>query len=648
MSNSYVILLFFMSTALFAKYKGHGAESLDQKILDTFAPKPVDESLQLRIGKALDIRSPGSGLLSPNGNTLYFTWNVTGTRQLWKSSKSNAFPVQLTAGEDRVRVEKISSSGQWLMITRDAGGSEYVKLYLLNTQTQQSQFVFGKKKVKVWPSHFSQDGETIYFMANATSPKDYSFYEHHISSGKTKLLFTKKGVWWIEDHWGDERWLLGQAKGNISRSYEFYDLKSKKFTKLFGGDEQQYYSAAFLTKNKLVVKTNKFGEFHQLYTWSLNSPFKLIHKPIEFDISRFSLSKDRSRLLYTINEHGYFRLRGVDTRAFKVLKKVPEFKGADSVYIGEGGYKSRYRVFRASFPTRPSEPWVYDWQTGKSMRWIVPSTPEFSPMKVVKAELESYPARDGTKIPMFVYRPQACKKKTCPVIVSFHGGPEGQSTPYFSALRQIFLEQGYVFVLPNVRGSRGYGKSWLDADNIEKRLNVISDIADIGLYIKKHWAYSGQQPKVGVMGGSYGGYSTLLAMTKFSGVYDAGVSIVGMSNLVTFLENTAPYRKKLRTSEYGDPEKDLNVLQQLSPMTYLDKTKDPLMIIQGANDPRVPAGEAVQIYEALKKKNIVAELLLFADEGHGITKRKNRVLYYGHLIKFMNQHLLGKAKGMTN
>jgi dipeptidyl aminopeptidase/acylaminoacyl peptidase len=203
----------------------------------------------------------------------------------------------------------------------------------------------------------------------------------------------------------------------------------------------------------------------------------------------------------------------------------------------------------------------------------------------------------------------------------------------------VLTDEGFILVEPNVRGSDGYGKAYLDSDNGPKRLGVITDIADTAEYLKKFFSKDGQIPKIGVMGWSYGGYSTLYAMTRFAGSYDAGVALVGMSNLETFLLNTAPYRRALRIAEYGDPEKDKDALKQLSPITFVDQVKNPLLVIQGANDPRVPAGEAVQIYEKLSRRNIPAGLILFADEGHGSQKRGNQVLELGNAIAWFKTHL---------
>jgi dipeptidyl aminopeptidase/acylaminoacyl peptidase len=196
-----------------------------------------------------------------------------------------------------------------------------------------------------------------------------------------------------------------------------------------------------------------------------------------------------------------------------------------------------------------------------------------------------------------------------------------------------------------VRGSGGYGRKWLDADNGPKRLEVIGDIEDASRYVKRQYARNGKAPKVGVMGGSYGGYATLVAMTMFAGAYDAGVSNVGIANLETFLRNTAPYRRALRISEYGDPERDTEALRKLSPVTYVDRAKDPLLIMQGVNDPRVPVGEAIQMHELLARRGVAVTLLLFPEDGHGAARRRSAALQVGHTLKFFDEHLKSKSPG---
>ena len=203
----------------------------------------------------------------------------------------------------------------------------------------------------------------------------------------------------------------------------------------------------------------------------------------------------------------------------------------------------------------------------------------------------------------------------------------------------MYVDAGFVYAQPNVRGSSGYGKTWLHSDNGPKRLEVITDIEDAARHVRSAWAKNGVSPRVGVSGGSYGGYATLMAMTYFAGAFDAGVQQVGISNLTTFLANTAPYRRQLRISEYGDPVIDKDALAQLSPITYVDRLRAPLLSIQGVNDPRVPVGEALQIYNELERRKVPGGLILFPDEGHGQTRRDNRALAIGHTIAFFDKYL---------
>ena len=282
---------------------------------------------------------------------------------------------------------------------------------------------------------------------------------------------------------------------------------------------------------------------------------------------------------------------------------------------------------------------------------MLPGAPEVDLAKFAVARLESYPARDGTKVPMFVRYPARCAPDApaggdpCPVVVEFHGGPEGQAEPGFSPYSQLFVDAGFIYVEPNVRGSDGYGKTWLEADNGPKRLAVITDIEDAGKYARSHFARGGQTPKVAITGGSYGGYATLIGMTMFAGTYDVGASIVGFSNLATFLRNTAPYRRLLRITEYGDPDKDAEALKKLSPITYVDRVKGPLLLIQGLDDPRVPAGEAVQIQEALAARGVPSRLILIEGEGHGAARRSGQVIMIGHTLRFLEEQLVTRRAG---
>jgi dipeptidyl aminopeptidase/acylaminoacyl peptidase len=433
--------------------------------------------------------------------------------------------------------------------------------------------------------------------------------------------------------------LLQKATGSLSSEYWEYDPATNALAPVLGQGEQVEYTVTYgAAQGQLLVLTPKFVEFRRLYRFE-NKKFEPVTPELKWDVSGFSIDEARTRILYNVNEAGYTRLFALDARTFVPLT-LPQFPAADHLYAGTTTRDGRFTTLGVETATATRVSWVYDWTSGKLAQWVVPSTPEVNTKDFAVATLEYYPARDGAQVPMFVRRPKN-GARPCPVVVEFHGGPEGQATPGFSSYAQMFVDAGFIFVEPNVRGSDGYGKTYLDADNGPKRMAVITDIEDCAKFIRKAWAVEGKAPKIGATGGSYGGYATLMAMTLFGGSYDAGVSEVGISNLVTFLNNTAPYRRILRTSEYGDPEKDKDALLRLSATSYIDRLQAPLLIIQGASDPRVPVGEALQMYDAATQRGVPAGLILFADEGHGTQKRGNQVLAIGHTIEWMQKYLQG-------
>ncbi len=620
------------------QYKGHGLESIDQATLDKYAPKSLPSSLTSKIEKMNELRTPSLGLISPNGKSLFVSWSVTGTRQIWKLNGPKSFPVQMTGGEDSSRLHDITEDGKSLIISRDSKGDEYPSLYIQSVHGGELKKIFGQKKVKVSYQGQSKRGRYIYYRANDLGPTQFGIYKYDLATNKRVKIFEGKGFWYIADKKENGEMILGHATGNTSNEYFLFNEKTKKKTALLGQNEREYFAVQFsYYKGAYVVLTDKFEDFSRLYHLK-NGKFTPLTKKMNVEIDSFSIDKDKKRILISLNDKGYYKMMGLDARTFRPLR-MPKFRKSLHSYFGSTSYNSRYTTFGLSFYNKPRSSYLYDWKRGKLSQWTVPSSPEISTKGFSNWQLEYYPSEDGVKIPMFVKRPNSCKNKTCPVVVSFHGGPEGQSHPSFSPFSELYANEGFIYVKPNVRGSSGYGKIWLDSDNGPKRLNVISDIRDCVRFIKKNWTHNGVIPKVGVTGGSYGGYATLIAMTLYAGEYDAGVARVGMSSLVTFLQNTAPYRRYLRESEYGYLNKDMESLEKLSPINYLDKIRDPLLIIQGATDPRVPAGEAIQFQKSLEKKGIDSQLILFADEGHGVRKRKNRTLSSGHSLNFFIKHL---------
>ncbi len=609
-------------------------------VLAQYAPPPVPPEVRARVQSMLDVRSPDAGEVSLDGRTMFFTWSVTGTSQVWRLDGPQRFPVQLTGGEDVTAVAGVMPDGRHVVVSRDRGGAENPGLYLQPAGGGSLEVIAHKDQVRAFLSFIPNDGKSIYYRANDRKADAYAIYRYDVATKGSELVFDQDGLWDVADHRPDGGLLLVKETGSASREFYEFDLATKALTPVLGQGEAEDYQAAFGAESgELLVLTPKIGDFRRLYRFRQG---KLVPVTPEMphDVSAFSIDEPRRRILYIVNDGGYSRLRAMDARTFTELP-LPALPAADHVRFGATTSDGRYTTLSVDTGRAPVSSYVMDWTTGGLTQWHTPSAPELDTSRFAVASLESYPARDGTRIPMFVRRPESCPTKPCPVVVNFHGGPEGQAYPGFHSGAQLFVDAGFVYVEPNVRGSDGYGKAWLHADDGPKRLDVITDIEDCARFIRAHWGDGGRPPRIGISGGSYGGYSALIGMTMFAGAYDAGASNVGIANLLTFLENTAPYRRPLRITEYGDPEKDRDALVKLSPITYVDRVKAPLLVVQGANDPRVPVSEATQIHEALAAKKIGSLLIVFPDEGHGSQKRDNRVLERGHLLQFFQKRLAG-------
>lgn len=623
-------------------YVGHGVNSISQEMLARYASKSLPSSISAPIERLLDVRSePYRGVLTPDGKRYFFTWEVTGCPQVWCVDGPHTFPVQLTAGKDATAVKDIVADGKILVIARDHHGEENPGLYLMSVDGGALTVVQHLPHVQTQYVGCSADGTTIYFRSNDQKNDQYTIYQYNLFTQERQVVFDQPGLWSVADISANGVLLLVRATGGSSQEYFRYTPNTRKLAPLFGHNEQAEYSAFFgADDEQIIVQTNALSNFSRLYVFERGN-FAPLSPEVPYDVEAFTIPRCRNRVVYTLNEKGYVRTQAIELATRSEISALPTPAGAEMVLPGASTPDGRYTVFRLVWAERPATTMVYEWATGIATSWLRPSVPEIDLRQCAKAELIDIPVRDGSTIPAFIRRPLpgGTLQRVLPVIVSFHGGPEGQSFPGFDQQAQAFVQAGYIFVEPNVRGSTGYGKAYAEADNGRKRLQVITDIEDVALYVKRYFAVDGVVPKIGVFGGSYGGYSTLMAMTRFAGAYDAGVSIVGMSNLLSFLNNTAPYRRPLRISEYGDPEKDREALIELSPITHIEKIRSPLLLIQGATDPRVPVGEALQMYEAVKERGVKTDLIIFPDEGHGMRLRANQVLALGHSIGWFDAHL---------
>jgi dipeptidyl aminopeptidase/acylaminoacyl peptidase len=340
-------------------------------------------------------------------------------------------------------------------------------------------------------------------------------------------------------------------------------------------------------------------------------------------------------VLFSANEEGYSNLYLIDGWLNHELP-TPETKGIISSYSFTDDMEL---LFCYEFPKRPSQVYRFNWMNSQLRQLTWSCFQGINPHNFIQPELIRYKSFDGLEVPAFLFLPPNYKPgKTIPMICHFHGGPESQYRPTFSKVFQYFLELGIGICAPNIRGSSGYGSHYMALDDYKKRMDSVKD----GIELAEHLIKKGYTTKeqLAVMGGSYGGFMVLALIAEAPELFAAAIDVVGVANLVTFLKNTSPYRRKLREAEYG-PLSDEEFLKSISPIHKMHRVRTPLLVIHGATDPRVPLNEAEQVVETLKSNNQVVDYLFFDDEGHGIRKLSNQLTYYRKAVEFLLDHIAG-------
>ncbi|HEX6031211.1 MAG TPA: S9 family peptidase, partial [Tepidiformaceae bacterium] len=351
-------------------------------------------------------------------------------------------------------------------------------------------------------------------------------------------------------------------------------------------------------------------------------------------------------LLIATNEDGYSRFELFDAATLESQGEIP----VPGRGVGHGAVRLLDPVFsfdgsKLGFTWtsggRVPEAWVYDIEAGE-MRRLTRSETEIPEDALVEPELSRIRSFDGLEFSAYVFRPREPADPLPPVVVFVHGGPESQYKPVFDPVVQYLVSQGYAVVAPNVRGSTGYGKRFHHLDDVRLRMDSVRDLAALHDWLP---AAGLDHRRAALWGGSYGGFMVLAGLTFQPERWAAAVDIVGISNWVTFLENTSPWRRKFREREYGSLENDREFLESVSPLTHIDQVRSPLFIIHGTNDPRVPVSEARQIHQALFEREIPCEMVIYDDEGHGLMKLKNRLDAYPKAVTFLDRALRQVAAG---
>jgi dipeptidyl aminopeptidase/acylaminoacyl peptidase len=618
----------------------------------------IPEGVQELLERYENVRSAGFADWSADGSTMYISTRFGATNQLHRVAMAGGARTQITFYDEPVNSAQRRPDGSELLFSRDVGGGEFFQLYLLDPRSGAARRLTDGRSRNTGAS-WSPDGKRISFTSTRRDGRSNDLWVLGVddTASAKMVLQSPDGTSWGVADWhprSDTLLVLNYVSANDSRVHLLDQASGKTRALAGGGTKPASYSGitpTFTADGRGVfVATDASSEFTQLALIDVaNGRTEIITRDIPWDVESFELSEDGKRAAFTVNEGGIGRLYLMDpaTRRYSHVESIPQ----GIIGLGEFSPDGKWLSITINSARTPSD--VYTLELGSGAldagpltRWTTSEVGGLDPEQFVEPTLIEYPTFDRVngqprKIPAFVYKPRTGGPH--PVIVQIHGGPEGQSRPGFSSSIQAWVKAlGTAVIVPNVRGSTGYGKTYLRLDNAELRENSVKDIGALLDWIAT-------QPdldagRVAVYGGSYGGYMVLASAMHYSDRLRAAVDIVGISNFVTFLQNTQGYRRDLRRAEYGD-ERDPRmraVFDSISPGRHASRIRVPLFVAAGQNDPRVPVSESEAIARAVRGNGQPVWTMIAMNEGHGFAKKENRDLFNQIVVMFFREHLLPK------
>ncbi len=580
-------------------------------------------------------------------NEIIISTRFGSTNQLHKVSMPLGARKQITFFDEPVGGSTYEpTKGEYLIYSKDIGGNEFGQLFKLDLKTLESTLLTDGGRSQNGGPVWKKDGSGFYFSSTKRNGADRDiYYMNPNDPSTTKLIVEMKGGGWgIQDISDDgKKILVGQyVSANVSYIW-LLDTETGKLSAISNTDETNIVQGDAIFSNnpkEIWMVTDRDNEFQRLASMNLETKkITYVTSSIPWDVSSYILSADKNKIVFNTNEGGLDKLYLMDanTKLFNPIKNVPVgliggmnfTKDGLSLFFTQSTVSSSADVYKLNLKTFAIE------------RWTESELGEMQTEDMTAPKFIEWNSFDKLKISGFYYPASKKFNGKRPVLINIHGGPEGQSTASFLGSSNYYTnEMGIAIIYPNVRGSSGFGKTYIAQDNGFLRENSVKDIGALLDWIALQPELD--KDKIMIMGGSYGGYMTLATAFHYADKIKCSVDIVGISNFNTFLKNTEEYRRDLRRVEYGDERepKMYAFLDKISPLNNTDKIKKPLFIIQGTNDPRVPVTEATQMRDKLKSQGNTVWYLEAKDEGHGFRKKANVDFQRLAVIRFMEEFLL--------
>jgi dipeptidyl aminopeptidase/acylaminoacyl peptidase len=623
------------------------------------------------IGTFMQIGSSGLAGVDWESGNMYFTSGMSGKAQVYRHMGDDEWPWQLSLFEDGINSFYLSESGRWGIIRASVGGSEQGQLYLMDMSdgaidtltlteldtirvaqidssggkydTTSVEIKTRPKKIQYGSVIWGQDDEYIYFRSDFASSGNYQVYKMNIKTRVKTKVFDSPDYDIPAGLTPDGAKLFVYAlQGNPDNDLYLVDLKTLAVDSISydEGGVFNHFNPFLMPDGKTVYLLSNYNDdgITRVAKMTVGNPkLEYIWDWIDpkWSVDDLGYSRDYKYMYAIVNEDGYSRLRIREIATGADAPQAP----LDGMYSAPRFDKNGNVYFTFSGPTYAPDVWKFNLDSKKLNKLSKTMYAGIDRSIFSDPQLVKFKSFDGLEVPAFLYLPPNYKKgDKIPFLVNAHGGPEGQAQPSFARSYQYFALSGYGLLRVNPRGSSGYGKEYMALDDYKKRVNSLKDYkAAVDWLIAENYTEAG---KLGIYGGSYGGYVTLGMITEYPELFSAAIDIVGISNFVSFLENTAPSRRSVREIEYG-PLTDRPFLESISPLNKADRVRTPLLVIHGENDPRVPVSEARQMLSAVAKNGTPVDSLIFPDEGHGASKRVNVIAQYRKMVDFFDTYLKG-------
>jgi dipeptidyl aminopeptidase/acylaminoacyl peptidase len=609
-----------------------------QAALSAAAADDLDRAVALMA----KIGSCSSPSFSPDAKRIAFVSNLNGIPQVWIMGADGGFPTLVTAFDDPVGFVSWSPDGAWLAFNVAPGGGFNEQIYVVRPDGTGLRRLTEGGKENNFLGDWTHDGRFLTFSSNRRVAASTDSYLLELATGEMKMVAENRGTGGISDVSRDGKYAVVSRLINRGDNDLFLiNVATGKEAKLtphegpgsfFGGTFSPDGRTIYLGSNKdrdliAFAKVNlaKNGE---------PGPIEVLAARDNAELGNYDINEQGTTAVLIWNVAGRSEIAFVDLKTNKLTAgpALPaEIVGA--LDFSEDGQRL---AMVASGAATPPDVWVLDIKTRHFAKLTDSPHAGVNLSELMRPELVRYRAHDGLELSGWVYRPKNANGPG-PIVLSFHGGPEGQERPGFSSTYQALLAQGISVFAPNVRGSSGFGKKFVNLDNGALRENGVKDIKATIDYVVK--AGVADPKRIGIMGGSYGGYMVAAGLTEYPDAFAAGADLYGVVNFETFFKNTQPWMAAISKIEYGDPDTQAEMLRRLSPIHRIDQIKAPTIVLHGANDTNVPVIEAEQVVENLKKRGVPVEYVLFPDEGHGWRKTSNRIRSTVEIVRWFDKYL---------